>query len=333
MTALADLYRNDPFSTKLLLHTIFALDLVYLGLHGELLVHYATKQDRALASLFIARPVDGISILLIAIGALLMGLFLCRRAASLFNSNMNWHALFVWGFHAALTVTFAVQAWSVALIVQDKFSGPPSPIVLSGVWLVLSAACDCSLTTTLFVLLYKRFDGHINWVKSVLSVSIQTAATASVLTLAGASVAFAWPGQLDKGSIVAAFELPLSSLHALSLIVALASRTERTAVVVGSTHAGRAMADFAKRVIHSGGFKDESDAEQEDGWDLTASDEEEEEEEEEGLVAVNGAGHEHVQIELRERCVSGDSFAMDDEAAMRAGETKRVDWADHVESV
>lgn len=271
--ASADLYLSDPLSTKLLLHTIFALDLACLGLHGEQLLHYATIQDRSFPAVYVARPIDAISFLLIAISAALMSSFLCRRAAGLFNSNMNWQALFLWGFHALFFVAFVAQCGTVALLYLGLFTTTPSATQLSGVWLWISAASDCSLTVSLYLLLRKRFDGNLSSIAHVLTTAAMTASYTSVLTLVGAVTAFAWPiSDISKGSVVVAFEIPLSSLYALSLVVTLASRTERTALVIGSTTAGVTTADFSEKVSHR--THKHSNASDDDEYEYGSEDEE-----------------------------------------------------------
>ena len=176
--------------------------------------------------------------------AVLLQSFLVRRASMMFNSNLTAQTVFVAGFHLVIAVAFLAQTGALAigvLLAHDSeadFHGFTLNL-LNGVWLWLSTFVDCSLSIALYVLLRRRLEGSVQGLRSVVRVAFQTALLTSVLSLAGAVCAVAWSEEDAMTSAInISFSLPLASLYALSLIVTLASRRQRVAVVVGKTLAG-----------------------------------------------------------------------------------------------
>lgn len=271
-----------------------------------------------------------VSFLLLGCGSALMSSFLCRRAAGLFDSNFNYHSLFLYGFHFVILTSFCIQVWAVVLLLKAEFFAEPSPNTLTGIFMWLSSVTDWSLTVSLFLLLRRRLDGNLSSVRRMLQISVQTASWTSIATLLGAITAVAWPpSNYTTANILVSFQGPLSSLYALSIVVTLASRTERTAVVVGSTHAGIATAEFARTVLHKRGGTTRKDTDDVDyGFD---SDEEE-------ADGWNGDGDRDrrgsVGIELGEpwRASADDRLDEMATAAAVAGQARRVSFAD-VDSV
>lgn len=110
---------------------------------------------------------------------------------------------------------------------------------LSGIWLWLTAFVDCALTFALYALLTRRFEGRLlSSIRHVISVAVRTSLQTSILSVVAAILAVAWPQEHTMtANISLAFELPLSSLLALTVLVTLGSRTPKTATVSGLTMA------------------------------------------------------------------------------------------------
>lgn len=216
--------------------------------------------------------------LMIGISASLMGSFLCRRAAGLFNSNYNHQTLYLFAFHLAIAVAFVCQTAAVILAVLGVSYKGFTANNLAGCFLIISAVVDVSQTVAIYLLLRKRFDGNLTSVRGVLTTAATTASYTTVLTLLGAITAVAWPQDHVLTSNVrhrpplprkhtrsteanpvprapallqinCSFVLPLTSLYALSLVVTLSSRKPRVTLVVGSTLAAIASGEF--RDVHT----------------------------------------------------------------------------------
>lgn len=111
---------------------------------------------------------------------------------------------------------------------------------LNSTWLMTSLAVDCSLCSTLLILVRKRFGRTTirkkgSPVRRLISSTIQSAALTAVLGFAGAVMSCFPQASTQTADVPLAFIIPLPSLYALALVTTLSARGSRRPVLVQGT--------------------------------------------------------------------------------------------------
>lgn len=189
--------------------------------------------------------VDGLSPVLVGnVGAVVQA-FLLLRASRLFRGQRVWRTTFLSvvglliavAWVASLGASLANFAFTYGF--YDKL-GSFSYNTLAGTWLWCSAGTDLAITTCLILGMRRAILGFNentdNAIRRMMRTSMLTASWTALFGVVGAllSVVFPPSSNTTLGDSLFSFEIPLSSLYALSLLTTLDSRKpiKRSAGVV-----------------------------------------------------------------------------------------------------
>ncbi|BGP49850.1 hypothetical protein JCM10450v2_005755 [Rhodotorula kratochvilovae] len=230
-----ELYARDSKRRKALLWVVMAVTTMQAVLNFFCVCYWMVRQDRDAASLLHPTVPDAMQPLSIAINGPLVQGFLAIRATRLITLRWLKYAALVY-FGILISLEFYAILFAAVLNIlfhQHKLSGTLLEAatygLISGIWLVLAAATDVSISVLLVAVLRRRIagfnastDGRL---RALCRLAIQSASYTAVVAVAAALLTYCSPSDnLLWACAPYALWWLLSSCYALALLSTLSSR-------------------------------------------------------------------------------------------------------------
>lgn len=221
---------------KALMWAVFTLETLQIGLAIGQLYNFTTNQHRDAGSLLSGSLSDMMAPLPVGLIASLVQGYLLSRASKLFRRRAARY-VFLGLMACPLMLALAGSVWTSVASIDYTYHGYETVGGLSynaalAMWQWSSAFVDVSVSATLVILLKSHiasFNNNTDTVlRSLINLGIRTGAYTSLVAVAGAITATAFPANSSLLVVNSpqAFWLPLGGLYTLSLLATLSSRTK-----------------------------------------------------------------------------------------------------------